>query len=269
MQTGYQLYHLFVTILKDCVPADPRALWNTFWPHIYDDLKYYLREHVFRNRDIKPLKAQIQDYGLYLIDYLLEQSGKRLSDWPSMPQVVNNWDAHIADQNSLIAKQRQYGLKEQAGLVAQCIANLNANQHFAFDRITAAITGKIRKTFFLYGPGGTGKTYLYNTLCHYLHSQNKIVVCVASFGIAALLLNGGHTAHSHLKIPVPYNETTFCTKARNSHLASLICQTDLVIWNEAPMQHCHIMETVDRFFRDWCDSDKPFSGLTIVFSGNF
>jgi PIF1-like helicase len=35
------------------------------------------------------------------------------------------------------------------------------------------------------------------------------------------------------------------------------------------MQHCHIMETVDCSFRDWCDSDKPFGGLTIVFDGDF
>ncbi len=269
MQTGCQLCHLFVTILKDYAPANPRALWDTFWPHICDDLKYRLREHVFQNRDMEPSEAQIQDYGLYLIDQLLEQSGKRLSNWASMPQVDNNWDAHIADQNPLIAEQRQYGLEVPAGLAAQCIANLNANQHSAFDKITTAIIDKTGETFFLHGPGGTGKTYLYNTLCHQLHSQNKIVVCVASSGIAALLLKGGHTAHSRLKIPVPCNETTFCTKAKNSHLASLIRQTDLVIWDEAPMQHRHIMETVDRSFRDWCDSDRPFGGVTIVFGGDF
>jgi chromosomal replication initiation ATPase DnaA len=87
-----------------------------------------------------------------------------------MSQMVNNRNAHIADQNPLIAEQRQYGLKEQAGLAAQCIANLNANQHSAFDKITATITGKTGKTFFLHGPKGTGKTYLYNTLCYHLCS---------------------------------------------------------------------------------------------------
>jgi hypothetical protein len=35
------------------------------------------------------------------------------------------------------------------------------------------------------------------------------------------------------------------------------------------MQHRHIFETVDRSFRDICDSDKPFGGLTFVFGGDF
>ena len=46
--------------------------------------------------------------------------------------------------------------------------------------------------------------------------------------------------------------------------------TDLVIWNEAPMQHRHIHEAVNRTFKDIrsCE-DKPFGGLTIVFRGDF
>jgi hypothetical protein len=35
------------------------------------------------------------------------------------------------------------------------------------------------------------------------------------------------------------------------------------------MQHCHIFETVDRSFKDICNSDKPFGGLTFVFGSDF
>ena len=35
------------------------------------------------------------------------------------------------------------------------------------------------------------------------------------------------------------------------------------------MQHKHIMKTVNCTFRDLHDSDKPFSGLTIVFDRDF
>jgi hypothetical protein len=35
------------------------------------------------------------------------------------------------------------------------------------------------------------------------------------------------------------------------------------------MQHRHIMEAVDRTFQDVRNSDKPFGGLTCVFSGDF
>ena len=38
-----------------------------------------------------PSDALIQDYGLYLIDRLLSYTGKRLHDWDSMPQFVQDW----------------------------------------------------------------------------------------------------------------------------------------------------------------------------------
>jgi hypothetical protein len=36
--SGYQLRNLFVTILRDCSPSDPLALWLEFRVHICDDL---------------------------------------------------------------------------------------------------------------------------------------------------------------------------------------------------------------------------------------
>src|SRR5580698_4490331 len=184
MAIGRQMRHLFVTILIDCSPANPRALWDTFWQDICDDLKYQLQNHVFYNGDMEPTEEQIQDYGLYLIDQLLSKSGKRLADWDSMPQVVGNWRDILHDPNPLITEQRQYNQQEQAALAVECIANLNPDQHSAFDKIVAAVTNTTGEAFFLHGPGGTGKTYVYNTLCYHLRSQNKIVLCVASSGIA-------------------------------------------------------------------------------------
>jgi hypothetical protein len=75
MQTGAQLCHLFVTIIRDCIPADPRALWNTFWPSICDDIRHLLQTHA---NIPEPSDAQIQVCGLYLINKLLAQTGKRL-----------------------------------------------------------------------------------------------------------------------------------------------------------------------------------------------
>jgi hypothetical protein len=264
MQIGRQLRHLFVTILKDCTPANPRELWDTFWSDICDDLRYQLQRHA---NVADPSEAQVQDYGLYLIDKLLSHSGRRLQDWDSMPQFVENWGAIFG--NPLIMEQHQYNPEEQAQLAAQCLASLNQDQHAAFEKITSAVSTRSGEIFFLHGPGGAGKTYLYNTLCYHLRSQNKIVLCVASSGIAAILLKGGCTAHSRFKIPIPCHESSVLSIPKNSPLAELICATDLVIWDEAPMQHRHIMETVDRSFRDIRNSEKPFGGLTFVFGGDF
>ncbi|KAF2345078.1 DNA helicase Pif1-like, partial [Trinorchestia longiramus] len=61
--------------------------------------------------------------------------------------------------------------------------------------------------FFLAGPGGSGKTYLYNTLT-YIKSQGKTVLPFATTGIAADLLSGGRTVHNGFKIPVPVLDTS-------------------------------------------------------------
>ena len=87
MQTGFQLQHLFVTILHECTPARPRELWDKFWHDICDDLKHQLQQQGMQD----PSDALIQDYGLYLIDRLLSYTGKRLHDWDSMPQFVQDW----------------------------------------------------------------------------------------------------------------------------------------------------------------------------------
>ena len=184
-----------------------------------------------------------------------------------MPWVVGDWGAVMG--NHLIQEQRQYDLEEQAVLAVECMAMLNLDQQAAFEKITSAITNNTSQLFFHHRPGGTGKTFLYNTLCYHLHSQQKIVLCVASSGITALLLKGGRTAHSAFKIPIPCHKSSICGFSKNSQLGELIHYTNLVIWDEAPMQHKHIMETVDRSFKDVHNSDKPFSGLTIVFGGDF
>jgi len=87
MQAGAQLYHLFVTILRDCIPSHPRVLWDTFWPYICDDLAYKLQHDAHIPQ---PSEDDIQDYSLYLIDNLLSDTGQSLQDWDTMPQVVQD-----------------------------------------------------------------------------------------------------------------------------------------------------------------------------------
>lgn len=47
--------------------------------------------------------------------------------------------------------------------------------------------------FFIYGHGGTCKTFIWRTLSADIHSKGEIVLTVASSGIASLLLIGGRT----------------------------------------------------------------------------
>ena len=264
MATGCQLRNLFVTILRDCAPSDPVQLWNTYWPHICDDLQYQLQH---TNLHPNPTDDDIQDYGIYLINQLLIVSGKSLQrDWPYMPQITQDWEANI--ENRFIAEQCRYDPVEQAQLAAENRHTFNVDQRAVFDEIMHAVNNKTGQTSFLHGPGGTGKTYVYNTLCYQLWSQSKIVLCVASSGIAALLPKGGRTSHSCFQIPIIINESSTCTIARGSKHAQLLQQTDFIIWDEALMQHRHLHEAVNRTLKDILESDKPFGGVPVVFGGD-
>lgn len=127
--------------------------------------------------------------------------------------------------------------------------------------------------FFLYGYGGTGKTFMWKTLAAALRSQKHIVLTVASSAIASLLLPGGRTAHSKFKIPVPSLDNSTCNIYQGSELAELLKETKLIIWDEAPMAHKYCFEALDRSLRDImsCENKQhlPFGGKTIVFGGDF
>lgn len=129
--------------------------------------------------------------------------------------------------------------------------------------------------FFIYGYGGTGKTFLWKTLSAAIRSKGHIVLNVASSGIASLLLTGGRTAHSRFSIPINLNEDSLCHIKPNSDVACLLKKTSLIIWDEAPMAHKHAFEALDRSLKDILSSDNynnsqiPFGGKVIVFGGDF
>ncbi|KAF9487372.1 hypothetical protein BDN71DRAFT_1356364, partial [Pleurotus eryngii] len=137
---------------------------------------------------------------LYLIEGILLQMNKSLADCPGMPHPQHDWAAALG--NRLIAEQRNYDPLEQQQLGDEHIPHLNPDQLSAFNEICQAVNTKSGQTFFLHGPEGTGKTYVYTTLCHHLRGQGKIVLCIASSGIVSLLLPGGQTAHTMFKIPI-------------------------------------------------------------------
>ena len=89
--------------------------------------------------------------------------------------------------------------------------SITTNQQASiFNKIIQVVNKEEGGMFFLYGYGGTGKTFIWKTLASSLKANKKIVIMVASSGIASLLLPRGRTAHSKFKIPVPIFEDSTC-----------------------------------------------------------
>lgn len=68
----------------------------------------------------------------------------------------------------------------------------------------------MKELFFVYGHGGTGKTFLWKTIICALRGIGQVVLAVASSGIASLLLPRGRTAHSRFKIPIDVDDLSTC-----------------------------------------------------------
>jgi hypothetical protein len=231
---GQSLRNLFCLILMHCQPSRPNVLWNDFKTQLCEDLPRRL-QHIIGN-DADPAAEQIFDYGLFLIDEELRAHGLSLDNFPSMPRNQQPWNNPF--QNPWLNEQLNYHPDNELHLFEQNARSFNTDQRLAFDHIYTSVCNDEGNTFFLHGPGGTGKTFVYETLCHRIRANSWIVLCVASSGIASLLLPGGHTAHSTFSIPVEsLNEDSSCQIDKNSKHADMLRSVRLIIWDEAVTQH--------------------------------
>ncbi|XP_056685909.1 uncharacterized protein [Spinacia oleracea] len=123
--------------------------------------------------------------------------------------------------------------------------------------------------FFIDGPGGTGKTFLYNSLYAEVHLRGKIVLPTATSGIAAANIPSGRTAHCRFKIPSDTEASLACDVPKQGSLAALIHVTTLIKWDEASMAGKEIVESLDMLLRDLCNENLLFGGKLIVFEDNF
>ena len=262
MQTGSRLRQLFASMLLFCNLGTPEKLWDEFKASICEDLHIHITN---------PTSERVYDYGLFLLNQILSDSGYNLQNFPHMPIPTENWVATAS--NSFIADQLSYEPDEEHKLFLRHIENVQQvpEQLEAYNRILESVNAGQGTIFFLNGPGGTGKTYVYRTLCHKLRAEGRIVLCVASSGIAALLLPGGRTAHSMFRIPIDTLDTdSLCNISKQDKRAELLRAVDLIIWDEALMQSRLTHEALDRTMRDLCDNEnQPFGGKTVIFGGDF
>jgi ATP-dependent DNA helicase PIF1 len=147
-----------------------------------------------------------------------------------------------SSSNRLIQEELSYDTTVLGNEYHSLYNSLTNEQKTVFDEIMTAVDGNNGGVFFVYGYGGTGKTFLWKTLSASVRSKGQIVLNVASSGIASLLLSGGRTAHSRFHIPINLNEASLCHIKPDTPMAHLLKETKLIIWDEAPMIHKHAFE---------------------------
>ncbi|XP_055333911.1 uncharacterized protein LOC129585300 [Paramacrobiotus metropolitanus] len=207
------LREMFAYICAFCVPGDPVALFDLHKDSLTEDYRRTYPEQESSNRALWDIECVLTQHGL---------SCKQLG----FPQPTCPTDIPTA----------QYNLEEETAEAMRLETTLNPEQRaFVCEVLYAIDTGAGARQWFLDGPGGTGKTYVYRYLSHTLRGRGKEVIAVAWTGIAATLLKGGRTCHSAFKFPLNLDETSVSSIKPASPEARRLTDAALIIWDEAPM----------------------------------
>ena len=143
---------------------------------------------------------------------------------------------------------------------------------------TERFINQTKRTIFLTGKAGTGKTTLLQKIVRSTHKQTVIV---APTGIAALNA-GGVTIHSFFQLPfggfIPDFNATFNEQVRleskstllrhfkmNNQRRAIIRNLELLIADEVSMLRSDLLDAMDWMLRNVRKVNEPFGGLQVLF----
>jgi ATP-dependent DNA helicase PIF1 len=142
------LRRLFATILVYCEPSDVAVLWRKHLDAMSED--YQRRSQS---------KTHVEQMVLIDIRNMLQSMGKDIKTFPLPPIIDTYGDAigtarEVYEEESIELASADVVLKD----------SLNEEQMAAYDKIMSTVNTDQGGLFFVDGPGGTGKTYLYRVL---------------------------------------------------------------------------------------------------------
>ncbi|XP_021757467.1 uncharacterized protein LOC110722506 [Chenopodium quinoa] len=248
------LRRLFATVLMFCQPRDPAALWNTYYPFLAEDYSHRFPNQLVRIQQltVRAVEQHLEAMGKSLAFFGLEELVSQVSDeFICTKDIIDALDAPIPQE------------------CLSCRSKLNSAQNAAFECIMEHVVQQKAGAFFIDGPGGTGKTFLYNALYAEIRQLNKIVLPTATSGIAAANIPSGRTAHSRFKIPIDDEGSLACDVPKQGSLAALLKETALIIWDEASMAKKQNVESLDLLLQDICGNKVVFGGKVVVLGGDF
>ncbi|KAG6702148.1 hypothetical protein I3842_07G019400 [Carya illinoinensis] len=215
-----------------CNPTNPRELWERF----EQDMSVNFRMQVLRS-----------------ISFTLESMGKDINSFHLLDDDIRFDEEQVESRE--IDDELAVEISEEDIVASEA---LNSKQRHVYNSVLGKVFSNEAATFFVDGPDGTGKTFLYKALLAAVRSRKLVALATASSGVAASILPGGRTAHSRFKIPLDTDEHSMCCVSKQSAIAKLL--------RVARKQH---IEALDKMLRDINDSELTFGGKVIVFGGDF
>lgn len=181
----YELRRLFATLLVYSCPNSPRDLWLAYENAMLEDLLRF--NQMTRREATKNALQQINGF--------LQSMGKNIQDFFSNTDLEDHTREIRAEKNIIVSQDD-----------LDAILKLNERQKIAFETIIEKTYSTGSGAFFVDGPGGTRKTFLYRALLAKVRSKGHIALATATSGITASILPRGRTTHSRFKIPLDSTE---------------------------------------------------------------
>jgi hypothetical protein len=158
--SGRQLHDMFASMLMFCEVTNPRQLWDAHWDSLSDDI-----EVMTRNKRANPTiilsEDALKDRALYEINQVFMRNGHHLEDFPTLPK--SNYIPFVHGRNRLVEKEFAYERHSLTVDANDAEDRLNDDQCNAYEIILNVVTKKEGKLVFVYGSGGTSKTFVWTT----------------------------------------------------------------------------------------------------------
>src|SRR5436190_14306183 len=98
---------------------------------------------------------------------------------------------------------------------------------------------------FIDGPGGSGKTYTYRTLCHLFRAHGIKYKTASWMGIAANLLPDGRTLHKTFGLPFNLDQQASSNAKANNTIGKELIDSQVLIVDEISMVPKYALEIIN------------------------
>ncbi|RCN27829.1 hypothetical protein ANCCAN_26434 [Ancylostoma caninum] len=247
----FQLREMFVAVITHGENVDVRTIWRHFKQYFAEDYSMNYESDAAERRALIDIQRQLEDVGNTMRNYGID-----------VPEVTGydpeqQWDANEGMERGNTMR-----------------ASMNEAQESIVTYVLQKIEEKTLGTLtngcvFIDGPGGSGKTYTYRTLCHLFRGRGIKYKTSSWMGIAANLMPDGRTMHKVFGLPFEMDPNASSTAKLNNKTGRELLDTTVFIIDEISMVPKFAIEIIDRKLRELTEMDLPFGGKIIIIGGDF
>ncbi|XP_042968040.1 uncharacterized protein LOC122301037 [Carya illinoinensis] len=155
-----------------CNPTNPRDLWERFKQDISADFQL-----------VGCSSSNVRTETLHFISKILESMGKDINSFHFIDQNID------FDEDEFLSREIDDELAVPIPKEDLHTSTLfNSKQQNAYNSILQKVLSNQAVAFFIDGPGGTGKTFLYKALLATIRTKQLIALAAASSSVAASIL---------------------------------------------------------------------------------